>query len=76
MKAYMWKKVSKEEFEKFLKEYPNKLESDWFMDWVSWNDFSEGKVWPESMIAMQSDCTYGEPIVYKIKVEYEEREEE
>ena len=27
------KPVSKEEFEEFISEYPNKLEIDYFMDW-------------------------------------------
>ena len=34
------KEVSKEEFDLFLNNYPNKLERDWFMDWFSWNDFT------------------------------------
>lgn len=62
------KPVSKEEFEKFISEYPNKLEIDYFMDWYSYNDFSlnGGCVWPESMVAMKSDGSYDQPIEYKI----------
>ena len=63
--------VSKEEFEKFISEYPNKLEIDYFMDWYSYNDFSlnGGCVWPESMVAMKSDGLYDQPIEYKILLE-------
>ena len=63
--------VSKEEFEKFISEYPNKLEIDYFMDWYSYNDFSlnGGCVWPESMVAMKSDGSYDQPIEYKILLE-------
>ena len=55
--------VSKEEFEKFISEYPNKLEIDYFMDWYSYNDFSlnGGCVWPESMVAMKSICKNNYP---------------
>ena len=62
------KEVSKEEFDKFISEYPNKLEVDYFMDWYSYNDFSlnSGCVWPESMVAMKSDGSYNQPVVYKI----------
>lgn len=49
------KKVSKEEFDKFLADYPNKLEQDTvgFVDppQRQFNDFSDGKVWPESVVA-------------------------
>tara|TARA_R110000764_G_scaffold227600_1_gene317804 strand:- start:370 stop:597 length:228 start_codon:yes stop_codon:yes gene_type:complete len=53
MKDY--KKVTKEEFDKFVNEYPNKL--DWNVTGIcepplcSYNDFTNGKVWPKSMIA-------------------------
>ena len=65
------KPVSKEEFEKFISEYPNKLEIDYFMDWYSYNDFSlnGGCIWPESMVAMKSDGSYDQPIEYKILLE-------
>ena len=60
--------VSREEFVEFIKNYPSKLDKDWFMDWYSWNDFSRngGCVWPESMVAMMSDGSYDQPIIYKI----------
>ena len=62
-----WEVVTKEEFEKYIKSYPNKLVRDYYMDWYSWNDFSDGKVWPESMVAMMSDGSYNVPIEYKIR---------
>lgn len=49
-----FKQVTKEEFDKFVSEYPNKL--DWDVTGIcepplgSHNDFTEGKVWPESMV--------------------------
>ena len=62
------REVSKEEFEEFIKNYPNKLEKDYYMDWFSWNDFTlnDGCVWPESIVAMMSDGAYNQPIIYKI----------
>lgn len=50
-----FRKVTKEEYTDFIKSYPNKL--DWDVSGISeppmgfYNDFSGGKVWPESMIA-------------------------
>lgn len=59
--------MSKEEFDAFLEAYPNKLEKDYYMDWYSWNDFSDGKVWPESVVAMMwPDGWYHQPAKYKI----------
>ena len=37
-KPVFMKPVSKEKFEEFIKNYPNKLEKDYYMDWFSWND--------------------------------------
>lgn len=51
----MDKQVSKEEFFKFVKKYPRKLE--WDVCGIcdpplgSYNDFSDGKVWPESIVS-------------------------
>ena len=64
--------VTKEEFVNFLKSYPHPLERDWYMEWFSWNDFSNEKVWPESMVAMCSDGSYDDPIIYKIMEEDKE----
>ena len=49
-----WQYVSKEELIEFLKSYPYPLERDFYMDWYSWNDFRDGRIWPESMVAMAS----------------------
>lgn len=62
------KDVTKEEFEEFIANYPNKLEKDYYMDWWSWNDFSDGKIWPESMVAKRWDGLYNTPIRYQIKM--------
>lgn len=35
----------------FIKNYPFPLIQDFYMDWYSWNDFSDNKKWPESMVA-------------------------
>ena len=65
------KVVFKEEFEKFLKDYPHRLECDYYMGWFSWNDFSTGCLWPKSVVAMKSDGSYNMPIEYKIADEKE-----
>lgn len=49
-----WKYVTKQELIDFLKEYPFPLAQDFYMDWHSWNDFRDGRVWPDSMVAMAS----------------------
>lgn len=50
-----YKEVSKEEFLEFVKKWPNKLDWDVFgacePPMGSYNDFIDGKAWPESMIA-------------------------
>lgn len=50
-----FKKVGKKEFNKFIEEYPTKLQRDvtGISDppLVTYNDFSNGKVWPESIVA-------------------------
>ena len=49
-----FKKVTKEEFDEFVKNYPNDL--DWDVCGISepplgsYNDFSDGKTWPDSMV--------------------------
>ena len=49
-----WKQVTKKEYQEMLNNYPNKL--DWDVTGIcdpplgSHNDFSNGKVWPESMV--------------------------
>lgn len=49
------KQVSEQEFKDFLTNYPNQLERDvnaiFDPPMVSYNDFADGKVWPESVVA-------------------------
>ena len=52
----------------FIENYPTPLEHDFFMDWHSWNDFREGRIWPESMVAMAFEM-YNDKI-YKIRKDY------
>ena len=57
VKSRNFKKVSKEEFENFVKNHKNFKDLDWNIFRAcepplgSYNDFSNGKVWPESMVA-------------------------
>lgn len=45
------KQVTEEEFWKFIKSYPNKLEQDQYPEYMhTFNDFLSGKVWPESVV--------------------------
>lgn len=50
-----FKEVSKEVFDAFINTYPRKLE--WNITNISepplgtWNDFADGKKWPESIVA-------------------------
>lgn len=49
------KECTKEELEKFVKDYPLDLETDvahmYDPPLLTYNDFSEGRVWPESIVA-------------------------
>ena len=63
-----WEIVDKEQFKEFLNTYPHTLVHDFYMDWHSWNDFRDGRIWPESMVAMMQDM-YGTEI-YKINDDY------
>lgn len=51
----MKKQVTKEEFYEFINSYNNKLEIDvagmFEPPLKSYNDFTDGKVWPESVVA-------------------------
>ena len=73
-----FKKVTKVQFDEFVKNYPNKLE--WNVTRIcepamgNHNDFSDGKVWPESMVTKVSltngEAYYNnEPNTYYIKEE-------
>ncbi len=50
-----WQEVSKDELVKFVREWPNKLDYDVATicepPLGNYNDFSDGKEWPESMVA-------------------------
>lgn len=50
-----WKQVTREEFEAFVRDYGKPLTYDVCQipepPLLSYNDFSWGKVWPESMVA-------------------------
>ena len=49
-----WKRVTKQELIDFLEGYPFPFLHDLYMDWHSWNDYRDGRQWPESMIAKAS----------------------
>ena len=49
-----WKQVTRQELIDFVNSYPFPLEQDLYMDWYSWNDFREGRMWPDSVVAMAS----------------------
>ena len=51
MQSNEWKNVTREEMIDFINNYPKPLVQDFYMDWYSWNDFSDNKKWPESMVA-------------------------
>ena len=59
-------KVSKEEFDNFIINYPRPLVKDLYMDWISWNDFSFGN-FPDSVVAMMSCYPPQYPVEYKIE---------
>ena len=63
-----WKEVNKEELIKFIKTYPHPLSHDFYMDWHSWNDFRDDRVWPESMVAMMQEIYDTE--TYRIRDDY------
>ena len=50
-----WVEVSKADFDQYIKEYPKPLERDITHicepPLMTFNDFSEGKVWPQSIVA-------------------------
>ena len=55
-----WQKVSKDELVDFVNSYPCKLVGDYCMDTYTWNDFRDGRVFPDSIVAtvdaMDEDC--------------------
>lgn len=46
-------KVTKEEFDTFLKNYPRKLEADFYMDYWSFYDWSLSSEHTECKVAME-----------------------
>ena len=55
-----WEKISKDELTEFVNTYPCELSIDYYMGVMTWNDFRDGRVFPEGMIAvvdaMDEDC--------------------
>lgn len=47
-----WQKVSRDEFADFINSYPCDLDTDYYMGAISWNDFRDGRTFPESMVAI------------------------
>jgi len=70
-----FKKVSEDEFTSFLINYPNELEVDVALMFEpprkTYNDFSDGKVWPDSIVASVSLLEDGSEEGYKILKEDE-----
>ncbi len=55
-----WENVTKDELVEFVKSYPCELDTDYYMEAITWNDFRDGRVFPDSMVAiidtMDEDC--------------------
>ena len=54
-----WENVTKDELTEFVNTYPCELDTDYYMGVITWNDFRDGRVFPESIIAvdaMDDDC--------------------
>lgn len=47
-----WQKVTEDELVEFISSYPCELDTDYYMEAITWNDFRDGRVFPESMVAM------------------------
>lgn len=71
--------VTKEEFEKFISQYPNKLETD--ISGITepptktWNDYTSGLKWPESLVCLikmydGSEYHKGKKLEYYINIKY------
>lgn len=48
------KEVSKEEFETFIKNYPRKLDCNFFMDWLEYYDFPCADFKPKNLEELYS----------------------
>lgn len=66
-------RVSKEEFDSFVKNYPVELQEHWIEfctpPIITWNDFSSGKQYPDTIVARTYD--YSHPIWDEVE-KYEE----
>ena len=49
-----FKKVTKEEFESYIKNYPRKLEANFFMDWLDYYDFPSENYEPKDFDDLDS----------------------
>lgn len=58
-------KVTRAEFDEFIKNYPRRLDKDFFMDVYTWNDFTRGW-WPYSIVAKVNAAMYDAPEEYYI----------
>lgn len=47
-----WENVTKDELADFVNSYPCDLDVDYYMEAIIWNDFRDGRVFPESMVAI------------------------
>lgn len=65
-----WTSVSKETALDFIKNYPVKLEHNFFMDSHSWHDFSN-KVSLQNSLRVMADINYdSDQLNWRIKTEY------
>lgn len=55
-----WKRVEQSVFMEKLKNYPRKLEHNFFMDWDEWYDFSLNPRPCEESMVFRSSTTYSE----------------
>lgn len=58
-------KVTRAEFDEFIKNYPRRLDKDFFMDVYTWNDLTRGW-WPYSIVAKVNAAMYDAPEEYYI----------
>ena len=63
--------ATKEEFETFILNYPHTLERDYYMGWLTYNDFSIAGAFPESVVAsVKGLCDSNDPQYAKVMVNY------
>ena len=49
-----WQYVNKKDFDEFINTYPYRLICDTYMDACTWNDVRDGRMYPDSVIAIAS----------------------